>query len=333
MSTKSGDYMKNSRYMIMKKRRKRRRFAFSFFLILIIGASFGLNFIYNTIKASNNIFEELDSNKISGYQSTRVKISEEPFTVLLVGLEGQNGGERSDVLMLVTVNPKTEKVYVLSIPRDTKTYIPSLGYETKIAHSYGKAGIESTVESVSRLLDIPINYYITANFKGFEDIVDTIGGITVDVPFTFKAQLTGSLKWKTFYKGEMHLNGNETLAYVRMRKSDPKGDMGRNERQQQVIKEILDKGTSLSIIPKLNSIMEDLGDNVRTNFTFSDFVKLIDLYKKLKNVPFETLTLDGSGEWDDDVWYYIADQRSLSEISNTLNDALKLKQPTVVSGQ
>ncbi|MDA6131333.1 LCP family protein, partial [Escherichia coli] len=82
-------------------------------------------------------------------------------------------------------------------------------------HSYSNGGIESTITTVNELLDIPIDYYITTNFDGFEDIVDTLGGIDVDVPFTFKAQLTDSLKWKTFREGNMELNGNEALAYVR----------------------------------------------------------------------------------------------------------------------
>lgn len=317
--------MHHSRYILRKKRKRRRRLAFFLLLFLGISVFFGLNFIYNTIKASQNIFEDLDSSKVTGYTGTNIKVTEEPFNILLVGLEEQNGGKRSDVLMLITVNPSTEKVYILSIPRDTKTYIPALGYETKISHSYGEAGISSTIETVSRFLDVPINYYISANFEGFEDIVDTIGGITVEVPFTFKAQLTGSLQWKTFYKGEMHLNGNEALAYVRMRKDDPKGDLGRNERQQQVIKAIIDKGVSLSTIPKLDDIMEDLGDNVRTNIPLSHFKDFINLYKKLKDKPFETLTIEGSGEWHDDVWYYIADEYSVLEISETLRNALELK--------
>jgi polyisoprenyl-teichoic acid--peptidoglycan teichoic acid transferase len=311
----------------VRRKKKKRRFLRLFVLLLVFsfiggGSYFAYDILYNTKKSTNNIFQELDRDKIPNHREEDIKITKDPFTVLLVGIEDQEGGERSDVLMLATVNPKTEEVYLLSIPRDTRTYLPEVGYETKINHSYSNGGIESTIQAVSELLDVPIDYYITTNFQGFEDIVDTLGGVTVDVPFTFKAQLTGSLKWKTFHEGEMDLNGNEALAYVRMRKKDPKGDLGRNERQQQVIKAIVEKGTSISTIPKIDEIMEDLGNNVKTNIPPSKFASFVQLYTKIKNTNIKNLALEGYDEYIDGVYYYIPSEESIMEVSSTLQNAL-----------
>lgn len=311
----------------VRRKKKKRRFLRLFVLLLVFsfiggGSFFAYDILYNAKKASNNIFQELDRNKIPNHRDEEIKITKDPFTILLVGIEDQEGGERSDVLMLATVNPKTEEVYLLSIPRDTRTYLPEVGYETKINHSYSNGGIEATINAVTELLDVPIDYYITTNFQGFEDIVDTLGGVTVDVPFTFKAQLTDSLKWKTFYKGEMNLNGNEALAYVRMRKKDPKGDLGRNERQQQVIKAIVDKGTSFSSIPKIDDVMEDLGDNVKTNIPPSKFASFIQLYSKIKNTSIKHLALEGYDEYIDGVYYYIPSEESIIEVSSILKNSL-----------
>jgi len=315
----------DTRKVVRKRRRKKkkrlRRLALLVFLLLIGGiATFGYNIYSETKKASDKIYQALKP----GDRTNHIKMRKDPFTVLLVGVEKQYDDEkgRSDVVMLLTVNPKTNKVYLLSIPRDTRVYIASEGRKDKITHSYSYGGIQSTVEAVNELIDIPIDYYITTDFEGFEKVVDSLGGITVDVPFTFKAQLTGSLKWHTFHKGEQELNGNEALAYVRMRKSDPRGDFGRNERQKQVIRAIIDKSTSITSLTKLDDIIADLGDHVRTNIPPSDLLSFIYVYQKMKNADVENLHLEGYDETIDGVYYYIPDEQSVISLNETLQQAL-----------
>lgn len=318
--------MNNTRNIRRKKRKKRfLRLTILFMLLTILagGSYLAFDVLYSAKKASDNIYQELDSSKLENQRAQEIQVTKDPFNILLVGIEDQEGGERADVLLLVTVNPQTEEVYMLSIPRDTRTYVDSAGFETKINHSLGYGGIESTISTVSELLDVPIDYYITTNFNGFEDIVDTLGGITVDVPFTFKAQLTGSLKWKTYREGPMDLNGNEALAYVRMRKADPKGDMGRNERQQEVIQEIVDKGTSFTSITKIGDVMDDLGDNVKMNIPPSKFASFIKLYTQIKDTNIQHLALEGYDDHIDSVYYYIPYEESLNNLSTTLNSALE----------
>ncbi|MDQ0218430.1 LCP family protein [Peribacillus cavernae] len=254
-----------------------------------------------------------------------MKISKEPFSILLAGIENQDGSKgRADVLLLITVNPKTEQVFMMSIPRDSRVYVPEKGYNTKINHTYGyEGGIESTIPIVEEMMDVPVDYFVTTNFEGFEDIVDTLGGVKVDVPFTFRGQLTGSHRYKTFNKGPMELNGNEALAFVRMRKSDPKGDAGRNERQQQVIKAIIDKGTSFGSITKVDDLMDDLGENVKTNIRPSKVVNFVRLYSKLKNTEVQNIQIEGTNETINGASYFIPDEESIQQNGDIMKQALR----------
>jgi len=321
--------MSKSRTNRRKKGRKKRflRNFVLFFLLIALGGGgyYAYNIFYHAKQASDNIYQEIDRDKIASHRDEEVQVTKDPFNVLLLGIEEQGGGKRSDVILLVTVNPQTEQIYMLSIPRDTRTYIESAGFKTKITESYSYGGLESTIQTVQDLIDVPIDYYITTNFDGFEDIVDTLGGVSVDVPFTFKAQLTGSLKWKTYHQGEMELNGNEALAYVRMRKTDPNGDAGRNERQKQVIRAIIDKGTSFSSITKIDDVMDDLGGNVKTNIPPSKFASFVKLYTKVKNSEVQNLTLDGYNQYINNISYFIPNEESINEINLTLNNTLQNK--------
>jgi polyisoprenyl-teichoic acid--peptidoglycan teichoic acid transferase len=325
---------RNARKLVKKRKKKKKKIRMIllmlFFLFIGSISVFGYNIYLETKKASEKIYEALDPSNLWKKRDKKIEIRKDPVTILLVGVENQYHDEegRSDVIMLLTVNPKTKKVYLLSIPRDMRVYIPSEGRKDKITHSYSYGGIESTIAAVNELIDVPIDYYITTDFEGFEEIVDSLGGITVNVPFTFKAQLTGSLKWHTFHKGKQKLNGNEALAYVRMRKSDPKGDFGRNERQKQVIKAIIEKSTSITSLTKLDDVIANLGDHVRTNIPPSDLLSFIYLYQKMDDARVETLHLKGYDDTINEVYYYIPDEQSVAEITKTLQQALEEKETT-----
>ncbi|WP_163099317.1 LCP family protein [Peribacillus alkalitolerans] len=308
------------RKKIKKKRRILRTFLLTMFLVLIGGFGYYAYDIYNSSsKATNKIFHEY----IPQHRETEVQVSKEPFTVLLAGIENQEGGRgRADVLMLATVNPETEQVVMMSIPRDSRVFLPDEGYKSKINHSYAFGGIEGTISTVEEMMGVPIDYFITTNFEGFEDIVDTLGGVKVDVPFTFTATLTHSHKFKKFYEGPMELNGNEALAYVRMRKKDPKGDIGRNERQQQVLKAIVDKGTSFGTITKIDDLMEDLGENVKTNIRPTKMVDFIRVYSKIKASPIENLHLEGETDRIERVDYFLPSDESIEKNKDIMNRIL-----------
>lgn len=311
-----------------RKVKTRRRILYTILIVSMVLLSgvivFATNLSYQTKNAMNKMYEPLEREKDTKdsmeLKLENAKAEDSAFTILLAGIENQEKGKygRSDVIIVATVNPKTKKISMVSIPRDARVYIPDIGYNDKINHSYANGGINYTINTVENLLDIPIDYYVSTDFQGFEDIVDTVGGIEVDVPFTFSAQLTGSLKWKKYTEGPMFLNGNEALAYVRMRKSDPQGDVGRNDRQKVVIQEIINKGTSLSNITKIDDMIEDVGNNVKTNIPSSEYLGLIKMYQNLKTSPIEQLHIEGKDTSIRGVYYFIPDEDSIEEVKEQL---------------
>lgn len=309
-----------------RKKKTRRKLVYTVLVISMVLLSgvivFATNLSLQAKNATSNMYEPLERDKddIKESKFDSAIAEDSAFTLMLTGIENQEGATygRSDVIIVATINPKTEKISMVSIPRDAKVYIPDLGYEDKINHSYANGGINYTINAVEELLDLEIDYYVSTDFQGFEDIVDTVGGIEVDVPFTFKAQLTESLKWKTYTEGTMELNGNEALAYVRMRKTDPQGDIGRNLRQKQVIQEIINQGTSLGNITKIDDMIRDVGNNVKTNIPSSEYFGLIKMYQNLKSSPFEQLQITGKDKIIRGIYYFIPDEDSIETVQQQL---------------
>lgn len=179
-----------------------------------------------------------------------------------MGVDERDGDKgRADTLIYMTVNPKTNTTDMVSIPRDTYTKIIGKGTMDKINHSYAFGGTQMTVDTVENFLDVPVDYFVKVNMESFRDVVDTLGGITVNSTFAF------SYDGYSFGKGEITLNGKEALAYTRMRKEDPRGDFGRQDRQRQVIQGIINKGANISSITKFGDMFKVVEDNVKTNLT------------------------------------------------------------------
>ncbi|SES07602.1 LCP family protein [Psychrobacillus sp. OK032] len=322
--------MVNSRSTNRKTKKKRKALYITLIISMLLLSGvfvFAINLSIETKNAASKMYKALDRDKEKDNSNfDNVKAEDSPFTILLAGIEREEGEKygRSDMLILATVNPKAKKISMVNIPRDTRVFIEKLGMEDKINHAYSNGGMDYTINTMENLLDIPIDYYVSTDFQGFEDIVDTVGGIDVEVPFPFKAQLTGSLKWKTYTKGTMFLNGNEALAYVRMRKNDLEGDKGRNTRQKQVIQEIITKATSISNITKVDDMMIEVGENVRTNIPSSEYIGLLKMYQTIKSSPIEQLQLDGTNQKvyseleKKKVWYFYPDEESLNKLKETL---------------
>jgi polyisoprenyl-teichoic acid--peptidoglycan teichoic acid transferase len=301
-------------------------------LLLSIGVLSGLIYggylFYKISLAADNSFQDFGRDK-SDLRIDDVKIGKDPITILMVGVESYKDvyPRHSDTIILYTINPETKEVLSLSIPRDTRTYIPIIDRKDKLANSYayGKDGeeVKATIESVEQLLNVPVDYYITTNFQGLEGVVDELGGIDVKVPFDFKQGTPGG-KLHYFKEGKMHLNGQEALAFARMRKQDPRGDFGRQERQQQVITSIADEALSIKTFATADNIIETAGENIQTNVSLKEMFAFRNFYKLIKEKPITTLTIKGEDQTIDNVYYYVPFEDSIEEISNELNRVLEI---------
>ena len=223
------------------------------------------------------------------------KSLDEPFTVLLMGSDILLDSYNADTLMAVTVNPKTLKVTMLSIPRDTYTTIACTGGKHKINAS-GWYGDSCVVKTVEKYLDIKIDYYAKINFLGIVDLVDALGGVEVDVPYAFCEQ-NSKREWgkSTVYvdSGFLTLNGEQALALSRNRhywkdfcdkkytSDGDRSDFTRGANQQLVIKAIISKLMTVRDINTFYKILDTIGDNMTTNMPKDT---ILSLYNILKNV-------------------------------------------------
>lgn len=150
----------------------------------------------------------------------------------------------------------------------------------------------STVED---LLDIPIDKYVTVDFNGFKDVIDEVGGVDVKVPFDFDEMSDVSKKKRIYFKkGNMHLNGEQALAYARMRKQDKRGDFGRNDRQKQILNALIDQMSRAGNIAKIDKIAETASNNVQTNIRITEGLALQQIYSGFTSKKIDTLTITGS---------------------------------------
>jgi polyisoprenyl-teichoic acid--peptidoglycan teichoic acid transferase len=290
-------------------------------LMLLGGGAYAYSIYHSLNSAVETMHTPIDRDK-SDKRTKEVKFTDkDPFSVLLMGVdERENDKGRSDTMIVLTVNPEKKSVKMLSIPRDTLTDIVGHGTRDKINHAYAFGGVEMAMDTVEEMLDIPIDYYVQINMEGFEDIVNAVGGITVnnDLNFTYSGF--------SFPEGSIDLNGKKALAYTRMRYEDPRGDFGRQIRQRQIIQGIIREGASVSSLWKFDDIFDALGSNVRTNMKFEEMVDIQKHYKDAANDIEQIKIETGSGTKIDNIYYYLIPDEELVQIQDTLKEHLELNE-------
>lgn len=305
-----------------KKKKKKRtwlRITGAVLLLLILGAgAYGFSVYKSFTDAVEAMHQPID-RKTSEKRKEQVALEKkQPFSVLMLGVDERKGDRgRSDTIIVLTVNPNQNSVKMLSIPRDTRTEIIGKGKVDKINHAYAFGGVEMSIATVENFLDIPIDYYMQINMEGFKDIVDAVGGVTVnnDLDFTYEGV--------HFPKGEITLNGEKALKFSRMRYDDPRGDYGRQLRQREIIQAVIKEGASLSTLTNYDEIFKALGSNVKTNLTFDEMVQIQKNYKTAGN-HIEQMTIKGNGTRINGVFYLIVSDKEKQRIQSELKKQLEL---------
>lgn len=315
--------MENSRSGRKKKRKGLRIFLLLATVLLGAVAVYVWNVLSHVDTTTEKIYESIETESIRG--SAVVLNDKEPISILLLGVDtgdlGRTEQGRSDSMIVATVNPNTKKTTLLSIPRDTYTEIVGMGFQDKLNHAYAYGGTSMAINSVQNLLDIPIDYYVTVNMAGIQEIVNAVGGIDIVSPLTFSSE------GYDFYAGEtVHLDGEGALAFARMRYEDPQGDTGRQARQRLVIEGVIDKAISPSTLLNYQEILGSLSNNVQTNFQMSDYLGLQgnDYMAAARNTVSEQL--GGSG-WtlEDGIWYHFVPDEELLRVQSLLQEELELE--------
>lgn len=251
-------------------------------------------------KENHKVLETVSVEVQKNDFSKDVAITKQPFSVYVTGVDTYDAISsvaRSDVNMVITVNPVTHKILLTSIPRDY--YVPIAGSSSelndKLTHA-GLEGVDVSIKTIENLLDMDINYYIKFNFTSLIRIVDALGGIDVDSPFAFTADYEEDTHiYYEFQKGMNHLNGKQALAYVRERYGLREGDVARARHQQQVVEAVVNKLTTTTILTKYGELLGSMEGNFTTNFDFDSITGFVKM--QLNDMPswsVETQVLTGA---------------------------------------
>lgn len=230
------------------------------------------------------------------------------FNILILGLDGRKGlNDRTDTIILASLNEEEKKAQLLSIPRDCKVKIKGKWDKINAAYVYG--GLDLTKTTVTNLLGVDIDRYVIINFNGLIKLVDIIGGIDVNVPVRMYKPLEGI----DLQPGLQHLNGKQVLAYARFR-GTKNGDIDRVRRQQEVIQLLSEKITEGNNLTKFLDIIESARKEVETDLTVKEIGALARLASPVLENEIATKVLPGNNQKIDEIWYWEPDLSNLSEI-------------------
>jgi LCP family protein required for cell wall assembly len=251
--------------------------------------------------------------------------------VLLLGVD--EGGMRSDTIMLVSLNGRTGRLNVLSIPRDTRVVIGKYYQKINAAIGVGVQEVkkgrlnepeELTVQKVKLLTGMPIHYFASVNFDGFKEIIDAVDGVEFDVPFRMKYDDPVQNLHIDLQPGLQILDGKKAHDFVRFRKGNAgypgyaMGDIGRIEAQQAFIKALISQKVRPKYLLRADEIFEVVCKNVRTNYTAKDLIKHLGSIKKINSDIVTMYQLPGSPQTINGVSYYICDNAKTTKLIETV---------------
>ena len=300
--------------------------------------------------------------------SSKGKSIDSPFTVLLMGVDSEEEGIKGssfngDSLMVITFNPKTLGATILSIPRDS--YVPISCFagnkKNKITHAAWR-GESCMIKTIQDFLDVNIDYYVKINFKGAVSLVDALGGVEIDVPYSLCEQ-DSNRAWgsNTVYikKGFQTLNGEQALAYSRNRHPNPdmcskewtnytSNDFIRGQHQQEVVSALLNKFKSIKDLNTVYKLLDTISNNMVTNMSTDQILSLYNVFKDIAGkvdgdtdmadvIGLQRLYLNGYdarivdyGGSNLSLYNYVLYDESVKEVSNAMKENLGIKKVKVI---
>jgi polyisoprenyl-teichoic acid--peptidoglycan teichoic acid transferase len=221
----------------------------------------------------------------------------------------------TDTMLLLRFNPETQQLTVLSLPRDTRTYIEGYG-KTKLNEANVHGGPALAATTVSELLNgVSIDRYVRINVQGVEKLLDALGGVTVYVPHDMRYQDDSQHLYINLKQGEQHLNGNQALQFLRFR-HDRYGDIGRIQRQQMMMRALMEQALNPTTLARLPQILSVIQENLDTNLSVEELVALTGFAAQTDRSEVQMLMLPGTfsepGEYS--VSYWLPSDRRISDM-------------------
>ncbi|MBE7704165.1 MAG: LytR family transcriptional regulator [Cyanobacteria bacterium SIG28] len=286
------------------------------------------------ILIENNVFlKKINSTSedISGvfkYSRTEKNGFEVPFSprrqnILVLGVDsnGQGtdmwAGTRSDTILVVNIDPKTHSIKAISIPRDSKVYLPDNNGIQKINSAHAIGGVNLVKKTLKETFGIKIDNYIIIHDEAVEKIVDALGGIPIYVEkkmlyHDYTAKLHINLE-----KGDTILNGKQAVGYLRYRK-DGLGDIGRTQRQQWFMKSLFDRLHSPQVITKMPEVLNVAKNYIKTDLSFYELSQYAAMLRGMDKNKIEIATLPGAPNQKGYISYWILDHVKTQEVINRM---------------
>lgn len=274
-------------------------------------------------KRNHEPSREEATKKINKLDTTNPFTGDDPLHILLFGIDKtattdmteEGNPTRSDVVMLVTIDPVTKRAQLLSLPRDTYVSIRGHQGKTKLGHAYAYGGEKLAEETVEDFLDVKIDYYATVDYKAVERLVDAVGGIEVDIPFDYSYEDTYVVPnlHIDFKKGKQKLDGANAVRYLRIRKIYEDQDIDRIQVQQRFMMQLFDKLKRPMMILKIPELIDIALDNIETNLSYGQIAYLAKMGLDMDRENIQTDTLVGDNKRIGSIDYYIVNQASARE--------------------
>jgi LCP family protein required for cell wall assembly len=272
-----------------------------------------------------------------------IRLENRAFATLIIGLDARPGmiNYNTDVLIVAILNPETKKTSLLSIPRDIKVTVPGYGdHKINALYSIGEhekilqenrgepvtaSGIDLLLKAVSDFLDIPVEHYAFLDFKGFEAIIDKLGGITVNVDRYMHYIGESDGTYINLRPGEQRLSGKQALDFARFRLSsdgNDSNDFARNRRQQEIIRAFVDELKTVNGLSNIFGILNTAGDHIKLSFSKEEILPLILKYKGLQSSDIETIKFEA--EWESP--YVVVSDAEMDRVKAELKERFKVSE-------
>ncbi|QGU96838.1 LytR family transcriptional regulator [Clostridium bovifaecis] len=284
----------------------------------------GLSRLSENAELQENNIENIGNENQNGAEDNKESINILALGVDIgtAGAESERDPKRTDTMMVIHYDKLSKAVSIVSIPRDTLIKVNKKNTKINAAHAIG--GVRYAVDAVEKLLDIDINYYGKVNYEGFREIIDSIGGVDIQIENNMDYDDSAQDLHIHFKKGEtVHLDGKKAEEFFRWRKNNngtglAEGDLGRIENQHAFISKVMDKLKSPKIIPRIPSIFMTLPKYAETNMSGDEIIKYGYAFIRSGDVNIETLK--GHTKYIGGISYFVYDKNKNKELLSKINN-------------